>query len=111
MPPSKREIDAFLQRQTAKAVDPSVMRLVTSAVVSTERLTGSLEWDQFLQRVQPLLNEAEAAAKEWLGRLAGSMTDQDIRIAQMNYHACTSRDDASGDPRVADRDCEGAVTG
>ena len=91
MPPSKREIDAFLQRQTAKAVDPSVLRLVASAVVSTERLTGSSEWDQFLQRVQPLLNEAEAASQEWLARLAGAMTDHDLRIAQMNYHACHAR--------------------
>lgn len=91
MPPSKREIDAFLQRETTKAVDPSVLRLVASAVVSTERLTGSPEWDQFLQRVQPLLNEAEAASKEWLTRIAGAMTEQDIRIAQMNYHACQSR--------------------
>ena len=91
MPPSKREIDAFLKRETTKAVDPSVLRLVASAVVSTERLTGSPEWDQFLQRVQPLLNEAEAASKEWLTRIAGAMTEQDIRIAQMNYHACQSR--------------------
>jgi hypothetical protein len=92
MPPTKREIDNWMQRQ-AKVVqsDPTLLRLVTSAVVSTERLTGLPEWDQFLQRLQPLLNEATAATQEWLVRLSGAMTDQDLRIAQMNYHACQSR--------------------
>lgn len=91
MPPSKREIDAFLARNATVRTDPAVMRLVTSAAVSTERLTGSPEWDQFLQRLQPLVNEAMEASQEWLVRLAASMTDQDLRIAQMNYHACQSR--------------------
>ena len=81
-----------MQRQPVGVqTDPTLMRLVTSAVVSTERLTGCQEWDQYLQRLQPWLNDAMAATQEWLVRLSGAMTDQDVRIAQMNYHACQAR--------------------
>lgn len=68
--------------------DSSILR---SASISSEHLTGSREWDAYLERIQPLLDEAKESAMEWLRRLGGAMTEQDIRVAQFNYQACQAR--------------------
>lgn len=90
MPPTKREVDVYMAKHP-KTAPQFTMDLLKSAAVQSERLTGQPEWDAYLQRLQPLLDEAKAAAAGWLERLGGALKDEDVRIAQFNYHACRAR--------------------
>ena len=92
MPPTKREVEAnFKPHSPAVQHDQYWSTLLKSAAVSSEQLTGSQEWDRFLERLQPLLDDARQHEKMWLERSGGALEDKDIRIAQFNYQACKAR--------------------
>jgi len=92
MPPTRREVEAnFKPQAPAVQHDQYWSTLLKSAAVSSEHLTGSQEWDRFLERVQPLLNDAKQSAAMWLERLAGALSESDVRVAQFNYQACKAR--------------------
>lgn len=93
MPPTLREIrqmsaskamEAFAEREATHAT-------VRSAALSAEKLVGDPNWDRYLMRCQALLNEVEAARVQWMERCTGAVGESDIRIAQLNYHACDAR--------------------
>ena len=112
MPPTKREIDNWMQRQ-AKVVqsDPTLLRLVTSAVVSTERLTGL--------RMGPILTTTPTFAQRSDGSDAGMVSAFEWGDDGPGFEDCSdelsrlsvSRDDVAGSHATAERDSEGAVTG
>lgn len=94
MPPTRREVEAAFPRTTvSKESDPYFAAVLKAAAVSSEKLTGSPEWDRFLEKLQPLLDDAKQSAAMWLERCGGAMSDADVRMAQFNYQACKARVD------------------
>lgn len=92
MPPTRREVESAFKPQTPSIQhDTYWSSILKTAALSSEQLTGSQEWDKFLERLQPLLDDAKASRTMWLERLAGALSDSDVRIAQFNYQACQAR--------------------
>lgn len=91
MPPTLSEVRAAQAPTRLREQLAETEGLLKSAAVSSEKLTGSPEWDQYLQKLQPLLDEAKKECTDWLARLAAAGGDTDVRVAQFNYHYWNSR--------------------
>jgi hypothetical protein len=90
--PTKEEYLA-LEKKKAQAVqqrniDPQLLR---AAAIQSEHLTGLPEWDQYLTKLQPLLEQAEQEADHWLKQLGVALTDEQLRKSQLEYHSWKSR--------------------
>ena len=93
MPPTLREIR---QMSATKAITAFAERDVAtanlrSAALSAEKLLGDPNWDRYLMRLQALLEEVTVARAQWMERCTGALSENDIRIAQLNYQACDAR--------------------
>ena len=93
MPPKYEDYLAFEAAHRAElAKDVFVSAgIVRTAAVSAEKLLGDPNWDRYLMRVQALLNESEKGRVLWGQRCTQALSGDDIRIAQLNYHACDAR--------------------
>lgn len=94
MPPTLAEFRAAEQSTGVTKLREQVAEvhgLLRSAAVSSEKLTTSTEWNQYLQKLQPLLEDAQKSAALWLERCGGALSESDVRQAQLNYQACHAR--------------------
>ena len=93
MPPTLREIRQL--SATKAMVDYTERKVahdaVRSAALSAEKLLGDPNWDRYLMRLQALLEEVTVARAQWMERCTGALSENDIRIAQLNYQACDAR--------------------
>ena len=76
------------------------MGVFRAAELRAVKLTGSQEWDSYLQQCQALLNEAKENMASWLERLAGCVDEHgengSIRC-RMEFHSWKSRHDTIQD--------------
>lgn len=95
MPATKREVSDYLASKRANHSTHTTAQywqsILASASVSSERLTGSPEWDTYLMKLQHLLEDAQSSCATWLERCGGAMKDEDVRLSQFNYQACHAR--------------------
>lgn len=93
MPPTRKDFDMRvmrLQEQVARtrAVDLSLLH---SAAVKAEQLTGHAAWDSYLQQIQARIENTEAELTAWDERMKRAFNEQDMRLAQINWHAAKAR--------------------
>lgn len=93
MPPTLREVQASQTTGVTRVREQlaEVNGLLKAAAISSEKLTTSEEWNRYLERLQPLLEQAKHECTQWLSRLSGAATETDVRVAQFNYQAWNSR--------------------
>ena len=94
MPPTLRDVRTALAERAEReratvAGEPSQRALL--AAVSAEKLLGDPNWDRYLMRLQALLNEVKTARTMWAERCTGAVSLDDVRVAQLNFHACDAR--------------------
>jgi hypothetical protein len=63
------------------AVDHALLR---SAAVQAEKLTGTPEWDRFLEKVQARRNEFWQQYESWLAQLEIAKNEDSVKAAQIN---------------------------
>ena len=61
--------------------DPGLLR---SAAVQAEKLTGTPEWDRFLEKVQARRNEFWAQYESWRDQLEIAKDENAVKAAQIN---------------------------
>ena len=89
MPPTRKDFDA-LQRVTESKELPLAMDLLKVAQVKATALTGHPGWDDYLSRLQSMLNEAQAELRTWTQNCCNAVGSDDMRYAQrqvQNYRA------------------------
>ena len=72
----------------SRTINESYLR---QAAVSSDLLTGHPVWDIYLQRLQVLLDEAQAGLAAWQGKLAGAYAEADLRKVQIEINVFTDR--------------------
>lgn len=83
MPPTRKEYLSSLRGEVSQAKEP-VSSLLKSAAVNAEKLTGSPEWDRFLEKVQARRNELWAQYQNWIERLEQAGSDEAVKQCQIN---------------------------
>jgi|SRR6185295_2537261 len=71
-----------------RQVNESYLR---QAAVSSELLTSHPAWDVYLQRLQVDLNDAKDALLSWQEKVAGALTDADLRKVQIEINVFQDR--------------------
>lgn len=86
MPPRESDIQAFLKKKRKEHVAEFLENsLLKSAAVQSDKLTGSPEWDRFLERLQPLLDDAKSQKAYWLGLYGDAFDELNRGMRQAKY--------------------------
>lgn len=86
MPPSKEDVLTYLKRQELLAAEKEPLNtLLRSAAIRSEELTGDVQWDSFLRRIQPLLEDAVASKQYWLGKMGDAFDELNRTMCQIEY--------------------------
>ena len=83
MPPTRTD---FLQRITEAPLParPIPADLLKVAAVKAAELTGHPAWDDYLTRLQAMLDQAEAELATWTENCCNALSVDDMRYAQRN---------------------------
>lgn len=98
MPPTIREVKTYFDSlRDAQVAQAAVnVNLLRAAELRAVKLTGSVEWDSFLQHCQALLDQADHELDTWLTKLAGALTENGQngrQHCQLEYHSWKTRRD------------------
>src|SRR5574338_362963 len=86
MPPSKEDVFQYLKKKEARLAEvESANTLLRSAAIRSEQLTGDAQWDSYLRRIQPLLEDAVKSKEYWLGKMGDAFDELNRTMCQIEY--------------------------
>ena len=65
--------------------------LLRQAAVEARLLTGQPAWDHYLERLQVLVDEAQAQLTTWREKINGAYSDADLRMVQLQVNIYQER--------------------
>jgi hypothetical protein len=82
MPTRQEWLDSHTMKPVLRI--PPDNALLRSAAVQAEKLTGTPEWDRFLEKVQARRNEFWQQYESWLAQLEIAKDEVAVKAAQIN---------------------------
>ena len=83
MPPTRTDFLDRIAKAPApiRSISPDLLKV---AAVKSAELTGHPAWDDYLTRLQAMLDRAEAELVTWTENCCNAYKDEDVRYAQRN---------------------------